>query len=47
MFLTIVLQAAEIDKTDVTLWYKIGTIALQLDRFKQASLAFAKVCLLN
>ncbi|GJQ83227.1 hypothetical protein Trydic_g8826 [Trypoxylus dichotomus] len=36
------LIASELDKTDVTLWYKIGTIALQLDRFKQASFAFGK-----
>lgn len=38
------LHASELDKKDVTLWYKIGKLALQLDRFKQAAYAFYMVC---
>ncbi|KAK5640159.1 hypothetical protein RI129_010970 [Pyrocoelia pectoralis] len=34
--------AAELDRTDVTLWYKIGTLALQRDRFRHAAFAFSQ-----
>ncbi|XP_025836533.1 calcineurin-binding protein cabin-1-like [Agrilus planipennis] len=36
------LKAADLDSSDVTLWHKIGTIALKLDRFRQAAYAFLK-----
>lgn len=36
------LTASELDKTDVTLWYKIGMLALKLDRFQQSAYAFAQ-----
>lgn len=47
------LKASELDDSDVTLWYKIGKMAIELDRFRQAAYAFSKVtlhyfnCLLN
>ncbi|XP_031357687.1 calcineurin-binding protein cabin-1-like isoform X2 [Photinus pyralis] len=34
--------AAELDGTDVTLWYKIGTLALRRDRFRHAAFAFSQ-----
>lgn len=37
------LHASELDKTDVTLWYKIGTLSVELDHFKQATVALHKV----
>lgn len=36
-------QASELDTTDVTLWFKIGSLALELDHFKQSAYAFSKV----
>ncbi|GLV33874.1 hypothetical protein CBL_11242 [Carabus blaptoides fortunei] len=35
-------QASELDKTDVTLWFKIGSLALELDHFKQSAYALSK-----
>ncbi|KAK4873288.1 hypothetical protein RN001_015317 [Aquatica leii] len=40
--LTNYVYASELDTTDVTLWHKIGTLALQLDRFRQAAYAFSQ-----
>lgn len=37
------LNASNLDKTDVTLWYKIGTLSMDLDHFKQAAIALNKV----
>lgn len=36
-------QASELDTTDVTLWFKIGSLALELDHFKQSAYALSKV----
>ncbi|XP_022907944.2 calcineurin-binding protein cabin-1-like isoform X2 [Onthophagus taurus] len=36
------LGASELDSTDVTLWFKIGKLAMKLDKFKLASHAFSK-----
>ncbi|KAF5296187.1 hypothetical protein FQA39_LY12641 [Lamprigera yunnana] len=36
------LQASELDSSDVTLWHKIGNLALQLNRFRQAAYAFSE-----
>lgn len=38
------LLASELDGKDVTLWYKIGKLALKHDRFRQAAYAFHMVC---
>lgn len=37
------LDASKLDKTDVTLWYKIGSLALEMDHFKQSAYAFSQV----
>ncbi|KAL3275832.1 hypothetical protein HHI36_020575 [Cryptolaemus montrouzieri] len=36
------LIASELDETDVTLWYKIGKLALKENRFRQSIYAFSK-----
>lgn len=41
--LLVFVQASELDNTDVTLWCKIGKLAIKLDRFRQAAYAFSKV----
>lgn len=39
------LDASKLDKTDVTLWYKIGALAIELNHFKQAAYYFSQVSL--
>ncbi|EFA00717.1 hypothetical protein TcasGA2_TC003597 [Tribolium castaneum] len=36
------LNASELDATDVTLWHKIGKLAIKQNRFRQAAYAFSK-----
>ncbi|XP_063910388.1 calcineurin-binding protein cabin-1-like isoform X2 [Zophobas morio] len=36
------LNASELDGTDVTLWHKIGKLALKQNRFRQAAFAFSR-----
>ncbi|RZC42711.1 calcineurin-binding protein cabin-1, partial [Asbolus verrucosus] len=36
------LNASELDSTDVTLWYKIGKLAIKQNRFRQAAYALSK-----
>ena len=43
----IVLQAVMVDSSDVTVWYKIGTIALKLDKYQLARHAFEMVTIIT
>jgi hypothetical protein len=40
-------QAAELDGSDVTLWYRVGTVALQVIDYELACDAFLKVIFLS
>lgn len=40
------LQAIQIDTSEVTVWYKIGTIALKINNFSLARLGFEQVTII-